>query len=76
MGEMGGMTEGMMLRDLLALLPEASLAAVAVLGLLLGSFLPPAPQWPEPQQAAPGPPTQKATPRPVWNNQRKTPLQP
>ncbi|WP_280188357.1 NADH-quinone oxidoreductase subunit N [Nocardia gipuzkoensis] len=68
MGEMGGMTEGMMLRDLLALLPEASLAAVAVLGLLLGSFLPRARQWPVRLLAAAGAVTVIATTVPVWNH--------
>ncbi|WP_228821304.1 NADH-quinone oxidoreductase subunit N [Nocardia farcinica] len=40
------MTDAMMVADLLALAPEAALALVAVLGLLLGSFLPRARQWP------------------------------
>lgn len=42
---MGPMSEDMMVRDLLALAPEAALAIAAVVGLLLGSFLPRRRQW-------------------------------
>lgn len=67
MGEMGPMTDEVMVRDLLALAPEGALAVVAVLGLLLGSFLPRTRQWPVRVLAAVGAVTVIATTVPVWN---------
>ncbi|CAM4341280.1 NADH-quinone oxidoreductase subunit N [Nocardia ninae] len=61
------MSEDMMVRDLLALAPEAALALVAVLGLLLGSFLPRARQWPVRLLAVLGAAAVVVATVPVWN---------
>ncbi len=61
-----------MVRDLLALLPEAALATSAVLGLLLGSFLPRTRQWPVRLLAAAGAVTALVLTVRVWNEEART----
>ncbi|WP_405133057.1 NADH-quinone oxidoreductase subunit N [Nocardia sp. NBC_01388] len=69
---MGKMTDEMMGRDLLALAPEAALVVAAVLGLLLGSFLPRRRQWAVRLLAAVGAVTVVAATVPVWNHMART----
>ncbi|MBL1074314.1 NADH-quinone oxidoreductase subunit N [Nocardia sp. 2] len=66
---MGETTDDMMGQDLLALLPEGALAVVAVLGLLLGSFLPRHRQWVVRLLAAVGAITTVAATIPAWNDE-------
>ncbi|WP_197521852.1 MULTISPECIES: NADH-quinone oxidoreductase subunit N [Nocardia] len=66
------MSEDMMVRDLLALAPEATLAIAAVAGLLLGSFLPRRRQWVVRVIAAAGAVGVVATTVPVWSDPART----
>ncbi|MGW4354256.1 NADH-quinone oxidoreductase subunit N, partial [Nocardia sp. NPDC004582] len=66
------MSEDMMVRDLLTLIPEAALALSAVLGLVLGSFLPRTRQWPVRLLAAAGAVTAIVATVTVWNDPAKT----
>lgn len=69
MGEMDQMSDDMMVADLLALAPEAALALASVLGLLLGSFLPRARQWPVRMLAAVGAVITIVTTVAVWQRE-------
>ncbi|MFC4376288.1 NADH-quinone oxidoreductase subunit N [Nocardia halotolerans] len=66
------MSDDMMVADLLALAPEAALAVAAVVGLLLGSFLPRAGQWPVRVLAAAGAVTTIAMTVRVWQRDAHT----
>ncbi|MEU1204704.1 NADH-quinone oxidoreductase subunit N [Nocardia sp. NPDC005825] len=66
------MSEDLMVQDLLTLIPEAALALSAVLGLVLGSFLPWDRQWPVRLLAAAGAVTAIVLTVMVWNDPAKT----